>query len=738
MENSSEQNIKKEIEEPYSNVLYVADLPNETTIDDLQKLFKDYHFHCATLNNFKHNQIYAQVYLENKEWATKARHELNGHILKPMNGANSIKEGKPIRICKYEGRGQNRQSNIKQSLLVKNIDSQMSQKEFYEKFLEYGDIVSGKIEYDENGISKGFGYIYYYTEESAENAKKNLSGKFFYGKALDIVNLIPGKKNKSNAITLFVLNIPSNITEKDLSDIFEQFGPVSNISVNQKGFAYVSYTSFEAATQCLKELKENPITFPGLPNVVVKFASSKEERDANKHFIKNNESFNYGFRNLNVQFNSVYYNENIKTDLDLDHEIRLFIKVIMMQDFNPREVLIDLESFSGLVQFEKFHDYNLFFKKYHEYCEKQIPTFECLPYNFPFPTEENQNMNDNNMNMYYNNMPMNYGPESMRQTPGPFNYPHSENNFRNMGNNKFMLPNRNNNLQNFQSVSQGKYNNNMGPIPNMPYPQNFSLKNNNKIFNGGNNNNNNGLGNVGKNNFINNMNNLNISKNNKMQNYNNNQNNNRPFNQRNNFSNNFNNRNNNFNNNNNNNRKLIFRPGDNINLANMKMNMNMNMNNMNMLRLNQMNNIFMRQQLMQMNQRNRNIQNMNNQNNHNDFGDMNQKNELDLFAQRNLETLNPSQLHSQFNKPPINVYANMLDSKEQEEIRMEIADSIYEIVYAKYPFEASKITGMINEKGIEKMNMLLSKKEDLDDIIDKAYEMIVNSKKSENGEKNDG
>ena len=147
-----------------------------------------------------------------------------------------------------------------------------------------------------------------------------------------------------------------------------------------------------------------------------------------------------------------------------------------------------------------------------------------------------------------------------------------------------------------------------------------------------------------------------------------------------------------------------------------------------------MNNPFMRQQMMQMNQRNRNIQNMN-QNNNNDYGEMNQKNELDLYAQRNLETLNPSQLHSQFNKPPINVYANMLDSKEQEEIRMEIADSIYEIVYAKYPNEASKITGMINEKGIEKMNMLLSKKEDLDDIIDKAYEMI---KKSENDEKNSG
>ena len=66
----------------------------------------------------------------------------------------------------------------------------------------------------------------------------------------------------------------------------------------------------------------------------------------------------------------------------------------------------------------------------------------------------------------------------------------------------------------------------------------------------------------------------------------------------------------------------------------------------------------------------------------------------------------------------------MLDSKEQEELTNEIADSIYEIVYGKYPNDASKITGMIKEMGIEKMNMLLSKQEDLDDIIDRAHELI--------------
>jgi len=82
----------------------------------------------------------------------------------------------------------------------------------------------------------------------------------------------------------------------------------------------------------------------------------------------------------------------------------------------------------------------------------------------------------------------------------------------------------------------------------------------------------------------------------------------------------------------------------------------------------------------------------------NDLNDV-QKNDTEYIDQRNLQNLNPSQLLSQFNKPPINVYSpNMLNSKEQEDLINEIADSIYEIVFTKYPEEASKITGMIRKK----------------------------------------
>ena len=711
MEKESEKNLDKETESIYSSILYVADLPSETTNEDLSNLFQDYNFQFANLNNSKNNMAWAQVHLKNSYWANKARHELNGYVLKPSNSSN-IALYKPIRICKYEGRGPNKEKNIKQSLLVKNIDINMTQKEFYNIFLEYGDIVSGKIEYDEKGVSKGFGYIYYYTEESAENAKKNLNGKSFFGKALEIVNLIPGKKNKSNNITLFVLNLPNDITEEKVREIFEKFGPISYISVKNKGFAYISYTNYDSASKCLNQMKANPISFPGLPNVVVKNSISKEEREANRNFISNNfNKNNFVVPNLNIQFNYLYINPDIKNDTDLDKEIRLFIKVIMLMDVSPKEVLVDFESMSGIAIFESYKDYNLFFNKYYEFCSKQPPPFECLPYDLPIINNDEQNKDQTSF------------PEN---TQLPITLNHEFNNFSKMqkgndffSNNNTGMPaqnNMNNNRNNY--IPMKKSNRYQGINNNMKYK---SYNNNSEQFN----NNKNKYGN--KNN--NNTNKKTIIQRPNMQN---------------------------------NNQKLIFRQNYG-NSYNININMNPNiappMNpffhqqimmhpNQNDPRFNNSGYNNMKNQFIPMNfHNNQNYLGMEQKNNgfqeNNDYNYRNdndeQKNDIDLIDQRNLQNLNPSQLLSQFNKPPKILYGpNMLNSKEQEDLINEIADSIYEIVYAKYPNEASKITGMIKEKGYEKMNMLLSKQEDLNEIIDKAYEMIQNSRnnnKNENEER---
>ena len=258
-------NLQNQAHNKKSNILFVADLPKEITYEDLSILFKDYHFQFASLNNSKITNIWAQVILENEEWANKARHELNGEILK----------GKPIRICKFESKNSiSQEKNINQSLLIKNIDNKMTQKEFYNIFLKFGDIESGKIEYDENGISKGFGYIYYTNENDAEEAKKNLNGKEFYGKIINIVNLIPTKSIHSTQgknLTLFVINFPLSFNDLDLKKLFEKYGNVKYASVvkdnegKSKGIGFITFSNFEETSKCISNIKTNQISFIDLP-----------------------------------------------------------------------------------------------------------------------------------------------------------------------------------------------------------------------------------------------------------------------------------------------------------------------------------------------------------------------------------------------------------------------------------------------------------------------------------------
>jgi RNA recognition motif-containing protein len=81
-----------------------------------------------------------------------------------------------VRICKYEARNQINEStkDISKSLLVKNLEKSITAKDFYKLFEEFGEISSSKLEVDENGVSKGYGYVHFSDAKSAEKAKEKL------------------------------------------------------------------------------------------------------------------------------------------------------------------------------------------------------------------------------------------------------------------------------------------------------------------------------------------------------------------------------------------------------------------------------------------------------------------------------------------------------------------------------------------------------------------------------------
>ena len=86
-----------------------------------------------------------------------------------------IKIGRPVRICQYEGKAQSSEGkDIGKSLLVKNIDKTITAKDFYKLFENFGEIKSSKLEVDEYGVSKGYGYVYFNDAKSAEEAKAKL------------------------------------------------------------------------------------------------------------------------------------------------------------------------------------------------------------------------------------------------------------------------------------------------------------------------------------------------------------------------------------------------------------------------------------------------------------------------------------------------------------------------------------------------------------------------------------
>ena len=622
----------------YSNVLFVADLPNEVINKDLEILFSKYQFIQASLNNSKSNNIWANVVLENEDCATKARHELNGYFLIPKSSNNDKSKGKAIRICKYESKltfnNQEKTSknfDFNRNLLIKNLDIKMSQCEFYNIFLKYGDISSGKIEYDKNGISKGFGYIYYYDKESAEKAKNELNNKEFYGKKIQIVNLIPTKSKKfNNNVTIFILNLPSNVNKEEIKSIFGKYGKIIDISLTDKGYAFIKYNSIEEATACIYDIKNHPICFSGLSNLVVKLAKTKEEREANKYLnnkLQNNEDI------CKIYFKYIN-NEKIDDIYDLGKKIILFIKIILLTEYNPNSVKINEKTKCGIVTFNCIKDVEIFINKFNEYCISRRPMFDCLPY-IKIKNKINDEFIDLNdyTNLYPNNNDRKYEQKLNHEEFDKNNNKVRNSNFNNNHTKNEPLSNdvlyRNKN--NYKNIFS-----NYSPINIINEPKNQSCqqlnyyKNNNSFYNS-----------IDINHFNKNGNNTDL---------------------------------NNLDNNN------SHGPNNNFKLNNKDL---------------KLDNI----------QKEKNISK----------------------PENNTILLKPSE----FNSSPKCIYN--ADTKKDENIEeniIDISDSIYQIVYDKHSQEAGKITGMIKELGFKKMNLLLSKPEELDKIIEKAYNMILESKKN--------
>lgn len=147
-------------------------------------------------------------------------------------------------------------------------------------FDEFGTIKSAKLEVFASGESRGFGYIQFETQESAQAAIAKLHASDQMGNKIDVLHHVKKDEREDigeNYTNLFVQNLPQDFTDAQLHELFKQFGTIDSASVNLKknGTGFVSYKEHEDAKRAL-EAASMKLKVQGRAVIVSQHVSRKE------------------------------------------------------------------------------------------------------------------------------------------------------------------------------------------------------------------------------------------------------------------------------------------------------------------------------------------------------------------------------------------------------------------------------------------------------------------------------
>jgi len=199
---------------------------------------------------------------------------------------NELK-GRPMRIM-WSQRDPSLRKTGNGNIFIKNLDKTIDNKSLYDTFARFGNILSCKVSFDEQGNSRGFGFVHYETGEAAEEAINKTNGKLINGKKV-FVGLFVAKKERQAQedaspkwTNIFVKNLAKSVDENKLSEIFKKFGPVTSAVLMQdengasKGFGFINYANHPDAQAAIDEM--NGKELEGL-QVYVGRAQKKGERE---------------------------------------------------------------------------------------------------------------------------------------------------------------------------------------------------------------------------------------------------------------------------------------------------------------------------------------------------------------------------------------------------------------------------------------------------------------------------
>lgn len=199
----------------------------------------------------------------------------------------SLVKGHQIRIMWSQRDPALRKSGVG-NIFIKNLDKNVDNRSLHDTFSAFGNILSCKVVTDENGQTRGYGYVHFETADAAEKAIANVNGKLLAGKKVFVAHHVSRKERDSkweelrkNFTNVYVKNLDESVSDQELLDLFSKFGEITSCVLSKddqgksRGFGFINFREHEAASKACETLNDSDIKSK---KIYVARAQKKSER----------------------------------------------------------------------------------------------------------------------------------------------------------------------------------------------------------------------------------------------------------------------------------------------------------------------------------------------------------------------------------------------------------------------------------------------------------------------------